>query len=182
MKIINGLQGWLLARRLSKVKIRSTSGEHVTQARSISKANADYWFWACLAVTVLSQVVAWNLGEQAIRSWTQPRVYEVKGGLQKAALGEIEYAQAGEILRGLIPHDDSGQSLLTVQVSASGITLAGATPAAYEAFIFALWQLPGLLPNATWEIDEICMGAGCTGGAVMAKAHAQKITIVMDSN
>jgi hypothetical protein len=192
MKIIKNLQGSFLARRLSLSTLRSAPGEYGGQAHSGKAnngkatsgqmANKEHWFWASLAVSVVSLIVSWNLGEESIRAWNQPRVYEVKGGLNKSAVGEIEYAQAAEVLRGLIAHADNGQSVLTVQASASGITLTGATPAAYEPFITALWQLPGMLPNATWEFDEVCMGAGCAGGAVMAKAHAQKVSIVMDSN
>jgi len=167
MKLINRLLGLAGARRM-----HGTTPDAKVQ---------DLWFWACMGVTVLSLIVAWSLCTQSIQTWSSPRVYEVKGGLNKVQVGEIEYAQAASVLRGLIPYTEGGQPALTVQVSATGITLTGATPAAYEPFITALWQLPGMLPNATWEFDEICMGAGCAGGAVVAKAHAQKVSITIGS-
>jgi hypothetical protein len=162
--------------------IELSSARRMYRSGSNSVASKEHWFWASLGVALISLVVAGFLVGESIRAWTQPRVVQVKGGLTKNNVSEIEYAQAAEILRGLIGYGDDGKPVLVVQVSAAGISIAGASPNAYEPFITALWQLPGMIPNATWEFDELCTGIGCPGGAVVAKAHAQRISVVMNGN
>lgn len=142
-------------------------------------AGKEYWFWASVLLTILSLGVAWSLVGETIKVWNRPRVMEVHGGLEKTDVSEKEYMQAADILRGLIPHEDNGQPTLTVLGSVGGITLTGVTLNAHEAFITALWQLPAMIPNSSWEFEELCLGSGCSSGSVVAKVKAQHIQISM---
>lgn len=149
---------------------------------SMRKIGREYWFWACLGVTVISLSVAGVLGKEALQVWNQPQVVQVKGAIDKAGVPERDYIQAADIMRGLIARDDAGQPQLAVTSDASGLTITGATLASYEAFITLMWQLPGMIPTAAWSIDELCLGGGCSGGAVMAKVKAETISISLKRN
>lgn len=148
---------------------------------NVKNASQEYWFWASLCVIALALSVAWHFIGQAVIVWNQPRVMSVRGGLEKTEVSLNEYTQAANLLRGLIPHEENGQPSLSVKEDATGIVLTGPTLGAYEPFIAVLWQLPGLVANSSWEFDELCLGGGCAGGAVMAKIKARHIQISLQA-
>ena len=150
--------------------------------KNMSKIRREYWFWACLGVTALSLGVAGILGKEVLQIWNQPHIMQVKGTIDKVGVPERDYTQAADIMRGLIARDEAGRSLLTVTSDANGLTITGNTLGSYEPFITLMWQLPGMIPTAAWSIDELCLGASCSGGAVIAKVKAENISISLKRN
>lgn len=145
--------------------------------RSMLAAKGELWFWASLLVSVVLAPACIYLLNSAIQAWNRPATVQISSDLQRSGLSESEYQAAAKMLAALIARNEVGESVLQVHATAEGITITSAKDDGYETFINALYQVQSLISGATWDFAELCFGAGCSGGRMMARVTAVRLQV-----